>query len=225
MLPCAVSDQLDATLGDRARGRGLLLGADLVDDDDLGHVVLDRFDHHRVLQRWRRHLHAPRAADPGCGMSPSPAISFEVSTMIDALAQLVGEHARDLAQHGRLADTGAAEQQDAAAGLDEVANDLDRPVDRAADAQVRPTTLPARLRIAEMRWSVRSMPARLSPPNWPMREITKAMSSAVTSRSREDLLAAGEARLGQASEIHDDLEKPVQRLETAHPLHKLRGRA
>jgi hypothetical protein len=32
---------------------------------------------------------------------------------------------------------------------------------------VSPTTLPARLRIAEMRCSVLSMPARLSPPNSP----------------------------------------------------------
>ena len=30
---------------------------------------------------------------------------------------------------------------------------------------VSPTILPLRLRIAEMRWSVRSMPARLSSPN------------------------------------------------------------
>ncbi len=40
----------------------------------------------------------------GCGMSPSPAISFEVSHDHDPLALLVGEHAGGLAQHGRLAD-------------------------------------------------------------------------------------------------------------------------
>ena len=34
--------------------------------------------------------------------------------------------------------------------------------------QVRPTILPLRLRMAVMRCSVRSMPARLSSPNEPM---------------------------------------------------------
>ena len=48
---------------------------------------------------------------------------------------------------------------------------------------VRPTILPLRLRIALMRWSVRSMPARLSSPNEPMWSMTYWMSSSVTSRS------------------------------------------
>ena len=56
-------DQLHAALGDCSCGRGFELGADLIDHDDLGHVVLDRFDHHRVLQHRRLHLHAPRTAD------------------------------------------------------------------------------------------------------------------------------------------------------------------
>ena len=38
--------------------------------------------------------------------------------------------------------------------------------------QVRPTTLPERLRMAQMRCSVRSMPARLSSPNSPMWSMT-----------------------------------------------------
>ena len=43
------ADELHAALGDGARRRRLQLGADLVDDDDLGHVVLHGLDHHRVL--------------------------------------------------------------------------------------------------------------------------------------------------------------------------------
>ena len=70
----------------------------------------------------------------GCGMSPSPAISLLVSTMTTRLLQIVGQHARHLAQHRRLADARAAEQQDAFAGLDQVADDRDRAVDGAADA-------------------------------------------------------------------------------------------
>ena len=58
-------DQLHAALGDGARGGRLELSADLVDDDHLRHVVLDRLDHHRVLQQRCPHLHAPSPADSG----------------------------------------------------------------------------------------------------------------------------------------------------------------
>ena len=53
----------------------------------------------------------------------------------DALPQIVGEHARDLAQHRGLADTGTPEEQHAAAGLDDVAQDLDGAVHGASDAE------------------------------------------------------------------------------------------
>ena len=42
---------------------GLQLGPDLVDDDDFGHVVLDRLDHHRVLLGRGADLHPARVAD------------------------------------------------------------------------------------------------------------------------------------------------------------------
>ena len=58
-------DELHATLGDSPCGGGLELGTDLIDDDDLGHVVLDRLDHHGMLQQRRLHLHAPRAPNAG----------------------------------------------------------------------------------------------------------------------------------------------------------------
>ena len=45
---------------------------------------------------------------------------------------------------------------------------------------VRPTMRPERLRIAETRWSVRSMPARLSSPNWPTLFATWSRSDADT---------------------------------------------
>ncbi len=51
--------QLHAALGDGARRHRLQRGADLVDDDHLGHVVLHRLDHHRVLLRRGAHLHPP----------------------------------------------------------------------------------------------------------------------------------------------------------------------
>src|SRR3990170_1513512 len=47
--------------------------------------------------------------------------------------------------------------------------------------RVRPTTLPWRLRTAEMRCNVRSIPARLSPLKGLIREVTYFISSSVTS--------------------------------------------
>ena len=52
----------------------------------------------------------------------------------DALVRVVGEDAGDFAQHGRLADARAAEEEDALAAEDEVFDDADRAVDGAADA-------------------------------------------------------------------------------------------
>jgi hypothetical protein len=135
-------DELDAALGDRARRGRFLLGADLVDDHDLRHVVLDCLDHHRVLQRRRRHLHAPRATDAGMR---DVAVTGDLVRGIDdddALREVVREDARDLAQHRRLPDSGTAEQQDAAPRLDDVADDLDRPVDGATNAEREPNDLP-----------------------------------------------------------------------------------
>ncbi len=57
------ADQLHPALGDRACCRGLKLAADLVDDDDLWHVVFHGLDHHFVLLSRLGHLHAPCAAN------------------------------------------------------------------------------------------------------------------------------------------------------------------
>ena len=65
-----------------------------------------------------------------------------------------------------------AEQQHALAAVDQVLNDVDRAVHRASDAAGEADEPPRRLRMAEMRCSVRSMPARLSASNSPMRATT-----------------------------------------------------
>jgi hypothetical protein len=131
-------DELHASLGDGAGCGGLLLGPDLVDDDDLRHVVLDRLDHHRVLQRRRRDLHPAGATDARMG---NVAVACDLVRGVDdhdALSHLVGEDARDLAEQRGLADAGTAKQQDAATGFDDIPDDLHRPVDRAADAEGEP---------------------------------------------------------------------------------------
>src|SRR4029079_7996212 len=60
-----------------------------------------------------------------------------------------------------------------------------------------PTILPVRLRIAEMRWSVRSIPARLSSPKMPMCSTTWAMSTSGTSRSRSVTSPSGNRASGR----------------------------
>jgi len=54
------TDQLNATFCDGSRRDRFRLGADLVDDDHLWHVILHRLDHHEVLSLWRAHLHPAR---------------------------------------------------------------------------------------------------------------------------------------------------------------------
>ena len=105
---------------------------DLVDDHHLGHVVLDGLDHDGMLQRRRRHLHPPRAPHGRVG---DVAVTADLVRGIDDDHPLgLGEDARHLAQHGRLADTGPSQEQHAVSRLDHVADDVDRAVDGAPHA-------------------------------------------------------------------------------------------
>ncbi len=65
---------------------------------------------------------------------------------------------------------------------------------------------PVRLRMAEMRCRVRSMPARLSSPNWPIRSATSARSSRVMSYPGEDLIDL-EPSFRRPTKIQDDLDQ------------------
>ena len=169
------ADQLHAALGDRARGQRFGLGADLVDHDDLRHVVLDRLDHHVVLQRWdRRPACAARGRCRRCGTSPSPAISFDVSTMTTRLRSSLKTraHSRSIVV---LPTPGRPSKQ-----IDLPLRITSRmmsivPYTARPTRHVSPTMSPLRLRIALMRCSVCSIPARLSPPNGERCETTAAM--------------------------------------------------
>ena len=137
------ADELHAAFRDRAGCLRLQLRPDLVDDDDLGHVVLDRLDHHLVLEAGRAHLHPAGLAD---GRVRDVAVARDLVGRVhdhDALALLVGEDAGGLAEHGGLADAGPAHDQDRLPGLHEVRDDLDRPVDGATDAAGEADDLPA----------------------------------------------------------------------------------
>src|SRR6266853_6167669 len=127
-------DELYAALGDGARRNGFELGANLVDDDNLRHVVLDRLDHHGVLQCWCTNLHAPRAPDPRVGDVPIAANFIRRIDDDDSLFHLVGKHTGALAQHGRLAYARPPEQEDALSANHHVLDDVDRPRDGPANA-------------------------------------------------------------------------------------------
>ena len=110
-VPVSGGDQLDAAFGDGAGGGSLLRRAHLVDDDDLGHVVFHRLDHHAVLLRGSRNLHATGVPD---GRVRNVAIAGDFVRGIDndhALACFVGQHPGNLAQHGGLAHPGATQKQ------------------------------------------------------------------------------------------------------------------
>ena len=82
----------------------------------------------------RRNLHSPGAAN---GRVRNIAVACDLIAGIDhhdPLVKVVRENARDFAQHRRLADAGASEQQNAFARLDQIANDRDRAVHGAPDA-------------------------------------------------------------------------------------------
>jgi hypothetical protein len=126
--------KLHAAFGDRARRLRLKLGADFVDYDYLGHVVLDRLDHHGMLAGRRWYLHPARA--PNARMRDVTVPGDLIRGIDDhyALVKFVGQNARHFAKHGRLANAGAAQKQHALAGLDYVADDGDGPIHGTADA-------------------------------------------------------------------------------------------
>ena len=140
-------------------------------------------------------------------MSPSPAISFDVSTTTTRLSsssastRAASRSIVVLPMPGRPMISTLFPDSTRSLMISIVPNTA-RPM-RA----VRPTILPLRLRIALMRCSVRSMPARLSSPNEPMWSMTYWMSSSVDLALEQHLLAArAEARLGRAAEVHHDLD-------------------
>ncbi len=219
-------DQLDAALGDRPGGHRLQLRPDLVDHDDLGHVVLDRLDHHLVLERRRADLHPARLADGRVG---DVAVAGDLVRRVhdhDALAQVVGQDAGGLAQHRRLADARAAHDEDRLPGLHEVADDLDRAVDGPPDPAGQPDDLAG------------PVPDRADPVERPLDAgpVVVAERADLVDHQRdvglghlavqEDDLAVGEARLRDAAQVQHDLDEPArvgQGMDRRHDLRRQRA--
>ncbi len=218
------ADQLHATLGDGARGQRLELRADLVDDDDLGHVVLDSLDHDRVLQVGCTHLHAPGAADARVG---DVAVAGDLVGGIDdddALVQVIRQHARGLAQHRRLADAGAAHDEDGLARFHEVVHDLDGAEDSASDPAGQAHDLA--VAIAD---GADAMQRTLDAGAVVLTEGTHVVDHVLDVLGadlalREDLLAtAAETGLRLAAQVHDHLDDGADPLEGTHAPTDLRA--
>jgi hypothetical protein len=134
-------DERHATLGDRPRRGRLGLRPDLVDDDDLRHVVLHRFNHHRVLQGGIRYLHASSHADSRMRHVPVTR-DFVGGIDDDHALPLLREYASTLTQHRRLADSGPAQQTDRLPAAQHIEENVDRSVDRATDPARQADDLP-----------------------------------------------------------------------------------
>src|SRR5207237_5015316 len=131
----------DTALGDCTRRDGLQLRTDLVDHDHLRHVVLDRFDHHGMLQRRGTDLHPPRAPDPRVR---DVAVTADLIGRVDdhhPLFHLVSQHPGTFAEHRGLPDPRAAEQEDALAPDHHVLDDVDGAGDRPAHPARQPADL------------------------------------------------------------------------------------
>ncbi len=216
------ADQLHAALGDRARRLRLELGADLVDDDDLGHVVLDRLDHHLVLQARRPDLHPPGLSDR---RMRDVSVAGDLVRGVDdddPLALLVGEHAGGLPEHGGLADARATHDQDRLPGLDVVRDDLDRAVDRAPDAAGQPDDLA--VAVADRRDPVEgALDARAVVVAERPDVLDDVGDVAVADLAIEQRgLGRGVARLRPAAEVQDDLDQRLPVRQGVDRLHDLR---
>src|SRR5690606_23152670 len=104
----------------------------------------------------KHYLHAAGTAD---GRMRYIAVAADLVGGIDdhhPLAELVRQHPGDLPQAGRLADPGRAEQQQALAAFDLVADLVDGAEHRPADAQRQPDDLA--LAVADRRDAVQGAP-------------------------------------------------------------------
>src|SRR6476469_351057 len=133
----------------------------------------------------------------GWGMSPSPAISFEVSTTTTRLpcssarTRAASRSIVVLPMPGRpmiRIDFPVSTKSLMISIVPYTA----RPI-----RHVSPTIFPFRFRIALIRCRVRSIPARLSSPNDPMCSTTWAMSDSVISRSRSMTSESGKRASGR----------------------------
>jgi hypothetical protein len=200
-------DQLNTALRNGARGLCLGFSPDLVNDDHLWRMVLDGFDHDRVLKIRPRHLHPPAGANPR--MRDIPISGNFIRGVHDdhPLFQFRRQDSRTLAQQGRLADSGSAEKQDALSRLDDIPQYIDSAVNGAPYAAGQP------------HHNVPPVPNTGNPVKGPLntgaivhRERTHAVNGVLDVFSCDGLIrqidrTAREVSLGLTAKIQDDLDK------------------
>ena len=108
----------------------------------------------------------------GWGISPSPAISFEVSTMITRFSKSSPSTRATSRSMVVLPTPGPPKRRMLLPVWTRSSIIFIVPKTARPTRQVSPTMRRLRLRIAEMRCRVRSIPARLSSPKLPIRETT-----------------------------------------------------
>mmetsp|Transcript_66386 Transcript_66386/g.110923 ORF Transcript_66386/g.110923 Transcript_66386/m.110923 type:complete len:276 (+) Transcript_66386:1904-2731(+) len=127
-----------------------------------------------------------RRAEPmaGWGMSPSPPISFEVSTITTRILY-TSDSCRATSRKTVVLPTPGGPRKRMEVGVSKRSLMMStRPEVARPTRQVSPIMPPNRLRMALMRCSVPGRPARLSPPKAPRRRSAVSSSSAVTIFSR-----------------------------------------
>mmetsp|Transcript_4807 Transcript_4807/g.13885 ORF Transcript_4807/g.13885 Transcript_4807/m.13885 type:complete len:208 (+) Transcript_4807:1659-2282(+) len=120
----------------------------------------------------------------GCGTSPSPPISLLVSMMTTRLCNS-SLSTLAISRITVVLPTPGLPKKRIELGESTISRIMSTcPVTALPTRQVRPTIAPRRLRIAEIRCSVPSTPARLSPPKSPSADAACSKSSCVITSSR-----------------------------------------
>jgi len=170
-------------------------------------MVLDRLDHNGVLFGRSRDLHPPGRPDGRMGDIAVPGDLIGGVDDDDALVHFIGEHARHLPQHGRLAHTGPAKEEDAFAGLDDVFNSRDGAVNGTTDAAGEADN--AASAVTDARYAVKG-PLDAGPVVFP--EITDPVDDVLDVDVgdlvvAENGLARGEACFGHPAQVHHNFKK------------------
>ena len=126
-------NQLHATFRNGARRQRFRFGADFIDDDDLGHVIFHRLDHHGMLLGGRGHLHTPRPPNARVG---NVTVASDLVRGIhdnDAFAHVICQQARRFAQQGGLSDPRAPEEEQGLPLFDNIAQNVHSAKQRPPD--------------------------------------------------------------------------------------------
>ncbi len=198
--------QLHPPLGNRACRLRLQLGADLVDHDHLGHVVLHRLDHHRMLLGRPAHLHAPRPPDARMRHVAIPSDLVGGVHHHHPLAQLIGQHARRLAQQRGLAHPRPPQNQQRAPLLDDVADEGHGAAHRAPDAAGQPHHLAAPVAHGADAVQRPPDPRPVVSPKLPDPLYDTVQLFTCDRIIAEDHLPCRESALGRAPKVQDNLE-------------------